>query len=129
MMGIPMKHLKYLRQRQGVSQKDVASYLGITRQAYSNYENGNRQPDNEAVLKLAEYFDVSADTILRGQEKENPALGYEDGPTDEDLDLIRQFQALQETLSDHQKILLGRILETSLRRVQAATVSVQSEEG
>lgn len=57
-----------LRRRKRVSQQNVADYLEITRQAYSNYENGNRTPDNEMLLKLAEYFDVSVDYLLRGKE-------------------------------------------------------------
>lgn len=64
-----MKYLKELRLKKGVSQQAVADYLKITRQAYSNYENGNRSPDNEILLKLAEYFGTSVDVILRGPEK------------------------------------------------------------
>lgn len=63
-----MEQLKILRSKKGVSQQSVADYLEITRQAYSNYENGNRTPDNEMLLKLAEYFDISVDYLLRGKE-------------------------------------------------------------
>lgn len=64
-----MNQLKNLRTKKGVSQQIVADYLEITRQAYSNYENGNRDPDNETLLKLAEYFEVSVDYLLRGKER------------------------------------------------------------
>lgn len=64
-----MNQLKILRTGKGVSQQIVADYLEITRQAYSNYENGNRDPDNETLLKLAEYFGVTVDYLLRGEEK------------------------------------------------------------
>lgn len=64
-----MLQLKALRKETGVSQQSVADYLGITRQAYSNYETGNRTPDTEALLKLAEFFNVSVDCLLRGNEK------------------------------------------------------------
>lgn len=66
-----MNHLKNLRAKKQVSQQEISCYLGITRQAYSNYENGNRSPDNETLLKLAEYFDTSVDVILRGEEKKS----------------------------------------------------------
>lgn len=59
-----MLRLKDLRLEKGVSQQIVADYLEITRQAYSNYENGNRAPDNETLLKLAEYFDVTVGYLL-----------------------------------------------------------------
>ena len=64
-----MNQLKNLRTGKGVSQQIVADYLEITRQAYSNYENGNRAPDNETLLKLAEFFEVTVDYLLRGEEK------------------------------------------------------------
>ncbi len=79
-----MKHLKELRAAKKMSQQDVANYLGITRQAYSNYENGNRDPDNETLLKLAEFFDVTVDTLLRGNEKK-PTPEGERNVTDDDI--------------------------------------------
>lgn len=69
-----MLHLKEIRTAKGVSQQTVADYLEITRQAYSNYENGNREPDMETLLKLGEYFDVTVDEILRGPS----AVGMDD---------------------------------------------------
>ena len=78
-----MNHLKELRTAKKVSQQIVANYLGITRQAYSNYENGNRDPDNETLLKLAEYFDVSTDYLLRGTE--NSAASSGKGPSDDEI--------------------------------------------
>lgn len=62
-----MKYLRDIRNRRGVSQQDVATYLGISRQAYSNYETGAREPDFETLLKLGEYFDVTVDDILTGE--------------------------------------------------------------
>ena len=63
-----MEYLKRLRLLKNDSQQDVAKFLGISRQAYSNYENGNRGPDTETLLKLAEYFNVTVDELLRGKE-------------------------------------------------------------
>lgn len=61
-----MTTLKALRKGKGVTQQEMADYLGITRQAYCNYEAGKRSPDNGTLFKLAEYFDVSLDFLLRG---------------------------------------------------------------
>ena len=63
-----MKFLKYYRTGMGLSQQAVADKLGITRQAYGNYENGNRKPDNETMLKLSNIFGVSVDALLLGPE-------------------------------------------------------------
>lgn len=68
-----MEILKKLRMKKGVSQQDVADYLEITRQAYSNYENGRREADFETLLKIGEYFEVSVDYLLRGDSAPGPA--------------------------------------------------------
>lgn len=78
-----MNQLKILRKQKGVPQQTVANYLEITRQAYSNYENGNRDPDNETLLKLAEYFEVSVDQLLRGKEKTPTSKGVREPDIDQ----------------------------------------------
>lgn len=64
-MGIEAR-LKELRLNKGVSQAVIADYLGVTKQAYSLYELGRREPDFETLLKLGEYFDVTIDYLLKG---------------------------------------------------------------
>ena len=59
--------IKKLRKEKGLSQQAIANYLQITRQAYSNYENGKREPDYEALLKLSEFFGVTVDYLTRGE--------------------------------------------------------------
>lgn len=59
-----MNKLTFYRTQKGVSQQTVADYLGISRQAYSNYEAGNREASYETLLQLAEYFETSVDAIL-----------------------------------------------------------------
>lgn len=59
-----MNRLKELRKTKGVTQQTVADILGISREGYSYYENGHRKPDYEAISKLANYFDVTADYLI-----------------------------------------------------------------
>ena len=56
--------LQSLRAEKGVSQLVVAQHLGITKQAYSLYELGKRNPDNDMLYKISEYFNVSLDYLL-----------------------------------------------------------------
>ncbi len=56
--------LKQLREQNQLSQKDIAEYLGITRQAVASYELAKREPDYDVLKKLADYFGVSVDYIL-----------------------------------------------------------------
>lgn len=59
-----MNNLKILRKRKGVTQKDVAEYIGVTTSAYGQYETGVRQPNTDILSKLSDYFCVSIDVIL-----------------------------------------------------------------
>ncbi len=59
-----MKRLLTLRKEKGLTQKDIAEQLGISRQAYANYESGNREPDICTLRHLSEYFEVSIDVLL-----------------------------------------------------------------
>ncbi|NLD50486.1 MAG: helix-turn-helix transcriptional regulator, partial [Clostridiaceae bacterium] len=56
--------LKQLREQNRLSQKDIADYLGITRQAVASYELAKREPDYDVLKKLADYFGVSVDYLL-----------------------------------------------------------------
>lgn len=59
-----MNKLLELRKEKGVRQIDIANMLKVSKQCYSNYEKGLREPDFATLQKLAEYFDVSVDYIL-----------------------------------------------------------------
>lgn len=58
------KRLKYLRQEQGISQKELGIRLGYCNQTVSFWESGQREPDLDAIRKIAVYFDVSVDFLL-----------------------------------------------------------------
>lgn len=74
--GDDMKKLKKLREKKGISQSVIAKRIGITQQAYANYENGHREPDNSTLIKIAEYYHVSVDYLLSDKEGiEIPVLG------------------------------------------------------
>lgn len=59
-----MNRLRELRKELKKSQLDIAELLGISRQAYSNYELNLREPDFANLMKLAEIFRVPADFLL-----------------------------------------------------------------
>ena len=63
-----MKGLKEIRKKKGFNQLKVAMDLNMTREALSYYENGKRNPDLEMLIKLSDYFGVSIDSLIRGEE-------------------------------------------------------------
>ncbi len=56
--------LTYLRKEKGLSQKQVASDLGISQALLSHYEKGIRECGLDFLVNAAEYFDVSCDYLL-----------------------------------------------------------------
>lgn len=63
-----MLGLKKIRKQKKLSQLKVAMDLSISREALSYYENGKRSPDVQMLLLLSDYFDVSIDYLIRGEE-------------------------------------------------------------
>ena len=56
--------LKDLREDNDLKQKELAEYLHIKQNPYSQYENGQRQLPIDILIKLAKYYKVSTDYIL-----------------------------------------------------------------
>ncbi len=63
--------LTKIRKKKKFSQQKVALDLGISRESLSYYENGKRSPDVEMLCKFSEYFGVSVDFLIHGEEFEN----------------------------------------------------------
>lgn len=57
--------LKELRKANGYSQEFVASKLGVSRQAYSYYERGERRLDFLEFKKLTDLYHISIDDFLK----------------------------------------------------------------
>lgn len=57
-----------IRKQKGYSQLKVSMDLNISREAISYYENGQRCPNLEMLLKLSDYFGVSIHYLITGKE-------------------------------------------------------------
>ena len=58
------KTIKSLRLEKGISQRELGKRLSVCNQTVSFWESGQREPDFDMLLKIAKYFDVSADYLL-----------------------------------------------------------------
>ena len=56
--------IKWVRDCKNISQKELASYLGIKQQQYARYEKGINIMPVIYLAKICEYLDVSADYII-----------------------------------------------------------------
>ena len=58
------KHIKELRNRDGVTQDALAEALGVTGQAISKWENESGYPDIEYITPIANFFNVTIDQLF-----------------------------------------------------------------
>lgn len=96
-----MTRLKELRVKNGLQQKEIAAALNISKQAYSNYELGQREPSIDMLCSLADYFNVSVDYLLGKPQwtDEEKALGVGNHKTvlsDEEWTWIETLENLKQ---------------------------------
>lgn len=58
-----------IRQKNGLSQNEMAERLHVTRQAVSRWENGETVPDTDTLVTISREFDVSINTLLGSPRK------------------------------------------------------------
>ena len=64
--------LRELRTSRHLTQKQLAEYLHIRQNTYSQYENGQRQLPIDILIRLALYFHTSTDYILELTDEYRP---------------------------------------------------------
>lgn len=63
--------LKYLRNRDNLSQSELAEKLGVAKSTISMYEVGKREPDFETLEAIADLFNVDMNFLLGKEGSEN----------------------------------------------------------
>ncbi len=58
------KNLRGIREDKDIRQKDIAKYLNVSQNTYSQYETGIISLTAEVLIKLADYYNVSIDYLL-----------------------------------------------------------------
>ena len=63
------ENLALLRNIRGMTQEEVAEVIGISRQSYSKWEQGETIPDIEKCDRLAKFYGVSIDALIHQDEE------------------------------------------------------------
>ena len=64
--------LKDLREDSDITQRQIADYLHIKQNTYSQYENGQRQIPIDLLIILSEYYNTSVDYLLGITDEKKP---------------------------------------------------------
>ena len=62
-------NLKELRQKEDISQDDLASILKVSRQTINSIETGKFDPSLKLVMKMTKHFNVSLEQIFIYEEE------------------------------------------------------------
>jgi transcriptional regulator with XRE-family HTH domain len=63
-MGFRGERLLDLRKTKGFTQDDLADQVGISQRMIGRYESGESDPSADSVIRLANFFGVTADYLL-----------------------------------------------------------------
>ena len=65
----PQVILRTMREKRGLTQEQIAEFLGVSFQAVSSWERDEYRPDTDKLIRLAELFDVSVSAIAEEKHK------------------------------------------------------------
>lgn len=102
-----MENLKSLRESRKITQSQLGEYLGAKKSAISLWESGKRQPDQETLVRIATYFDVTVDYLL-GREEQS-SVPQEKAPADDPL--TEQIMAKARLMTEEELRQLLRIMD------------------
>lgn len=77
--------IKALRENRGLTQTDLAKYLGITRSSVNAWEQGISVPSTQYIVELANLFKISTDYLLGRDKMATISVA---GLTESDVELI-----------------------------------------
>lgn len=61
------ENIKSLRKGKSLTQEKLAEQLHTTRQSVSKWEQGNLEPNIQMLIRLADYFGVTLDELVLGE--------------------------------------------------------------
>lgn len=91
-----MNRIRALREDLDLRQIDVSHATGIDQKTLSNYETGKTQPDMYALIRLADFFNVSLDYLV----------GRSDISVQSSKDLAQEIERIQDELDEVKCMLL-----------------------
>jgi transcriptional regulator with XRE-family HTH domain len=63
------KRIRDLREDRDLTQKELASILGMSQTGYSKYETGENDIPTAVLIKLADFYDTTIDYLLNRTDK------------------------------------------------------------
>lgn len=87
--------INQLRERKGISQESLSKEMNLSREVICKWETGERDLKTEYTVKLADFFGVTCDFILRGIEAPNVEINKRLGLTDGTIATLERINGLK----------------------------------
>lgn len=84
--------IKEMREEAGLTQAELAKEIGVLRATINQWENETRDLKTAYTVKLANYFGVTCDYILRGIVSENVSIHNATGLSNGAIERIKSLQ-------------------------------------
>ena len=88
------ERIAHLRKVKGISQRDLANAMYVKREVVTHWEVGDRDLKTEYTIKLADYFGVTCDYLLRGIQSENVDVARATGLNNKSIENIKMLARL-----------------------------------
>ena len=96
------KNLRHYRILKGLTQRQLASELGVKHNTISSWENGTNSIDTAVLMQIVDLLGISIDEIYRGEKNNSPLMGL----SEQELYAISLFRKLP---NDEQLKFIGRL--------------------
>ena len=106
-----MLRLRSLREERKINQQKVAMDLQISQASISKYEVGSAEPDIRTIIKLAQYFGVSADYLLGISEIKKPLTKSD--LTDMEIEHLVTYKSLTKAQRERVRAYIQGLLDES----------------
>lgn len=90
-MSALLDRMKTIMDNEGIKPRQLTAELGISNSSFTDWGKGKGSPSVDALTKFADYFHVSLDYLVRGEENSIKTLDFSN-PLD--AELLDKFHSL-----------------------------------
>lgn len=91
--------IRNLRDSEDIQQVDFAKKIGVSNVVLSRYESGERRPDYDTLLRIADFFDVTTDYLLGKTDKPKEASKTDGISVKGEKDVAKRLEEFKKDLT------------------------------
>ena len=110
--------LKYIREKNGLTKRELCEKTGISERAYLTYEFGEREPKISVIAKLADFYGVTTDYLLGREPAPDPFADLNLNKESEE-DVIDKYMSLPPNIRACLMDVLLQLADAAKRRKNA----------